>query len=591
MASTTNKMDNFVIGVSEGGGARFAAPTATASPAPASASAGASAIASFGPIAAKGAAVLSAIWNKEEEAAKVEQRTQAENTITKDLSQKIEAIDVARNSGRMTATAASANARSVYQDYISQYPGYKETIDKFFEGSNAYGIGSGIKAAAQSEDDAFKAAQKDGFGSIYDSEEQRAEAVIAHQKFLNAKSGLEVLTQQASLTKLKTETQMLNFKIEAENSMRNFVAKSLPIYQSNLNHLINEVSTGKMSVEEANNAATKLVADARIGMAQSVGGWVDQSQISNVTSILERGLGDFRDRLTGKITQDVLDARLKRIATETELHIMDSSPSMATAAVMSKMAPNSPGVASLIATEANAYYSKVKQAEIKGPPPNVVENTPANKAYLNDLKSGIKGTDDVSVFKNQVNETLRGLHVFGEYAENVKDLNPVIDFIASNEFRDYITKGGELMPDAVSKGSQAAGRFYKENVMQAIKDELLKKEITVMPADIDKSVNPFLPSKAVSTPASEQIRLVNDNGVFKFEAASAVGPVPYAIQRNAEMKVAGLNKDVAPLLNKMTKLQAHLEGKTDYTSAAKQLELEFYRTIGQEAPPKDVDTQ
>tara|TARA_B100000929_G_C15511743_1_gene421134 strand:+ start:17171 stop:18946 length:1776 start_codon:yes stop_codon:yes gene_type:complete len=185
-------------------------------------------------------------------------------------------------------------------------------------------------------------------------------------------------------------------------------------------------------------------------------------------------------------------------------------------------------------------------------------NEAATGSYLNMLKEGM-GSDREDVqqeVQTNINQVLRGLGSYGSMVENPRELNQVADFLAGDQYGSWVSQNGT----AINAENAAAAR----EVVQVQFDEVVR------PLIAEEWRNASQLTYAVPDPARPETAGQTESvtsSIRPFFTGNGVRFVPAdSVQMNPRLraKINDLNRTVAPVVNRLVRMGAHLEGTRDY---------------------------
>ncbi len=161
--------------------------------------------------------------------------------------------------------------------------------------------------------------------------------------------------------------------------------------------------------------------------------------------------------------------------------------------------------------------------------------------------------DEVRV---NINQVLRGLGTYGSMVDNPQQLNNVVEFLTSDDYGEYVESHGTR----INQENASSAR----EVIQVQFDEVVRPLISEEWRNATESLVPALGGALGGTsavgeePTPSVIRPFFTGTGVRFVKGPSDTSVP------VDGKLRDLNRRVAPVLNRLIRLGAHLEGHRDY---------------------------
>lgn len=158
--------------------------------------------------------------------------------------------------------------------------------------------------------------------------------------------------------------------------------------------------------------------------------------------------------------------------------------------------------------------------------------------------------------QTNINQILRGLGSYGSMVENPRELNQVVNFLAGDQYGSWVAQNGT----AINAENAAAAR----EVVQVQFDEVVR------PLIAEEWRNASQLTYAVPDPARPETAGQTESvtsAIRPFFTGNGVRFVPAdSVQMNPRLraKINQLNREVAPVVNRLVRMGAHLEGTRDY---------------------------
>lgn len=491
-------------------------------------------------------------------------------------------------SGQMSSSEARMRMRANLQQFGANNPTLQIDLAKAHTSViKSTGLGDVVYEGTEQEKNQRTleaSAQAEGWIKPDDGPSQRAAGADAYSRWLEAQRILKDEKQRLELqqARVSLSTAGINQRSAALNLQRQQAAVQSQRGIGMASQALTEKVAGDMEqIRRAQEAGIMTREQAAMAINQK---YLEVSQFVS-TNFADAGADYLNGQLTGvKMLHDnyskyvsgaVKAEALKNdndiamgIAAQTALGV----PSIARLAGFSKVLPNSSAILSnQIGAEAAKYLTVNSNVETKpsDPFPDYEEDKVGRDQYFGMMRDAIgkvntgntqgdpkEVADDVM---NNFTNIMRGIEVYSPTAQT-KDYAPVVDFISDPNVGKFVTaQGGWADVNAANRAANTVKFVYDNELVPMIKKEWENFKVAggVGTGKFDPmGVEINRPEQK----ASELIQPVFRGSGVAFDVKPGVTD---AVTRRYAKK---LNEDVAGLLNKMIRSQAHLEGHTDYKS-------------------------
>lgn len=337
-------------------------------------------------------------------------------------------------------------------------------------------------------------------------------------------------------------------------------------FRSDIDKIVEDVDLGAMSAEDAT-----FLLDQQWGTIQSLinsqGSEAGSEFVSSITAPMRSIYDLSRKRVTGEISAELFQNANNINVAKAKLTITNN-PKHAQTLALSSMLPNADLLLSkeigdivLDQLSKNANPESGKVADTTDPDASEETND-----YFQIIKQNVKKLNDGSALDmektevdvmNNLSSVIRGISDYAGSVEKPEDYNNVVAFLASPEVGKLVQKQGGIPSDALEDAKAVFQSEYKDEVIQSLIREFETGTIT----------GPSF--QALQGGAGEEVGF-SDNilPVFSGAGITFVSKVPTGRQAGTgnaiRDRVKTLNKTVAPVLNRLIRLDAHLNGNTDY---------------------------
>lgn len=526
----------------------------------------------------------------------------------------VNSLNAAVEQGAMSQGDAQRKQRALYNQILANRPDLAEQLTSFSKTlSGTEGIGDtlaqGTAVDQQIKEDTKKATAS-GFINPGMTAEQQAEGLNQYRAQQHQLNQMEFYSKQLGLTQQKLAIQSSQESIAASRASRANAAMDLQIKRnklrvqqatsdvatsyfdktrSQLDQLSSDIATGKVSQEAGLAQLEKMKADfATITMP--IRGAAGADYVDAMSKPINDIIDAQKDFLSGKITKEVYQNQLDVKTVHANLEIM-SDPKMAQIVTLSK-AMGANFDLKILSQTGSTMVNYLKRTLEGGPAGNMTPDDPAEqtqtKAFLDTLRQATKNlgnkdpriVDPKETFKEveaHANQVLQGISDFSSAQKNPAQLNAAMDYLASPEFLALQSNGAKFSADAVEGAKNAITTNYNDKLIPAVRDEWNKNK-TVLTSTLPPGGFPAV-SGVVGMASTTQedtntaVRYVWTGNSIRFAPAPG-----YERNPNVIAKAQGLQKKVAPLINKSIRAAAHMDGSQDYSKYFKQNEEAFFGT-------------
>lgn len=337
-------------------------------------------------------------------------------------------------------------------------------------------------------------------------------------------------------------------------------------FNQDLDDIQKRKESGELTPQQAVMAADKSFAVIQQAVnltGRDAGG----EYVNNLTAPL-RGLYENRTKfLNGEIDKNTLENQNSVLLGKSKLNIL-GDPKMAEVTALSNLfGPNTlsllPEVNKTVAdyVQRNANPS-TKPADIL---PDSTDEKASVNTYFGVLKSNMgavnakQGDDKVRTTEElnaNVTNVLKSIDVHSLTVNNPSEYNQVTDFIASPEYGKFVKSGGGIHAEAAENAKNILQSQYMDKVLPVLRQEYEKATTgAVSQLSMARSLTPT--QEVPGVPVTKDIKPVFSGGGVTFRA----DPSASSAVKN---KAKDLNNNVAKVINKLLRMDAHLNGDTDY---------------------------
>lgn len=531
---------------------------------------------------------------------------QATGGAEADLTQKLSTIADAVDSGQINSAYGRTQARAITTAAISNNPMLTEQLqavhDKFI-GDN--GSGAVINKGTQQEQEQTslrQKAQEAGWTNPSDPIDKQNSDAQAFTQFNMATSQLKYLSSQQEYTNLKLDQAKLQGDIRNANQAfvtggivqatdritlqqktnelqaQNAVGSMADGYTTNLNNKLTDIKTrfqnGTLSAQDAIMATDQAAAELKAATASIMGG-AGAQYVNGITEPMQNTINSTKDYFSGKMPLEVLDNQINNNIGRQKL-LMTGDPQNAKAFAFSELIKNPYlGLGELGNATARILLSNGNPNDV---PHNMAQPTPQGqqdaKTYSGVILQGMKTlqSDAPGINKKNmqaevdthVGQMLTGVNAYQLAVKNPGDYRTLVSTIADPAFGKYMVDHGGKLPAGAAAGAQTVlQRDYtdvgvnlmREQYFTALNDPLKSASTG------SNATTGFVPN--MERPKDMTVRAEKITPVF--DGAGVVFKPNEAKPDDATLaSVRDLNRNVAPALNTLVRLDSHLSGSTNY---------------------------
>lgn len=511
--------------------------------------------------------------------------------------------------GDMNSQEGRMRMRANYTRAIADNPGLVNDLAKVHKDIiSTSGLGKVVAEGTEQEQmnlAAEKEASLNGWIPAHLSPDQRQEATQAYLQFKRAQEDLKAEAARVNFETSKINQQSARVGLassqvglqsarlglmQKERSERSRAALGslADTYNYKFSQSLDEIrirhERGEITAQEATLLADQQYATIT-QVTSRIGGDADSEYLNNVTAPMRMRYENTKKFLNGDLDKQVLDNQ-NFISTALQKQIILGDPETARTIATSQLLPNAQvtmmpalnqAVTKILSVNSNM---QTKPADIL---PDTESDKKDTKAYLDILKQGMGRSNNGSLINkdlagpeidSHLSNVLKGIDAYSLSATNPAEYNQVVDFLASPEFGKYASLKGGLPADSATSAKQVLQANYENQVLPLLKDAWEKSKTGPV------GMSTYGRTEVVTggtLNTSDVIKPTFTGGGVSFQVA------PGVTDSRTRAKAADLNKQVAPVLNRLIRMSAHLEGTQDY----KRIYNDNYSSIFGEEQPKE----
>lgn len=520
---------------------------------------------------------------------KAQEQTEAKNTYLAEFQQRQLNIADAVDSGQMSSAKARRLMRKQYSEALSDNPGLADEVRKAHEGIiTTSGLGKIVADGTEAEKEkrrVMSLAANDGYITDDMTEEEQEEGLDRWQQRTRAVSDMEDATKKiglarakvglardqvglqsarVSLSNAKAEATERQARLQAKRAIGSLASTVTGNFRAKAETIRSKVEAGTMTREEGLQTLQGEYMTIK-SQGYQIGRQAGSEDVKYMMAPIDDMMEMTKGWLDGSVSSDIVEnANKLAIGQETAL-LLDDDDARRLAATDQLVKDNIGTLVGETSATLTRLFKKNREPDTK--PANVVDEDPqvkkdylgALKVSINSIGSGIGDENRAESVTANVNNLLAGTAKYGQLVENPSELNDEVAFFASDEFGRASEKGIPLNTEAAA----GAKRIIQTQVEQVVKP-LLREEWENASSVLSSGIqSPRSKAGRGKQPkAVKRTDLVtpvfNGTGVTFVPMTDGVDPT---LAKGAADR---LNKRVAPVINRMVRANAHLEGNTNY---------------------------
>lgn len=480
--------------------------------------------------------------------------------------------------GDMSSMQARTRLRTNLSRAIANNPALQEDLTKSQTAVlKTTGLGQAVfegTATEKQQQSLEDKAVADGWVSPGATDTQKKQAAAAYAQFQN---GLQLIQgEQAGVTlarsKVGYQSDVIGLRQkQREEQSRLALGQIAGAYQTKLGNTFEQIrkahANGQMNALEAEMALDQAFTEVQ-QVSNLIGADAGSDYVNGLTKGMTNMLDNYKRYISGTIELKDLETRnAQAIAIQADQILGD--PKRAQLAAINQIYNNA---APVIFQQMSGEVARILDGNSnqQGKPADILPDTPEGqrdtKVYFNMLKDAMgkaDGVDDPETYRqqlgNNIGKIFKGLEVYGPASSDSASYNNVVDFIADPAFGKYVGKNGLPDEQAAFKAGQVLEFEYVNKALPLVEAEW-RKVMTGGRQVVDPGLGSMggFPRILDQKPAAKLIepKFIGSGITFVAKGGSA----NYLTQRT----VKDLNEKVAPVMNRLIRMTAHLDGGTDY---------------------------
>lgn len=494
------------------------------------------------------------------------------NTLLSDIAQKEAKLNLGVQNGEISPQEASVRSRANFNSTLAAYPAMASDITQLYSSFKATTVtGDREDSIKSTREQAIKTREKENddmrtAGYIITPTTSDAERAIIWNSFQDSRAADRKLkAYQAEVRWHRENTDYdqkqldRDLKFKGLSLMTDIAGSQLNSVNAEMTSLLNSVTSGKMTPEEANLQWNNRMASINGTLVAAAASTGDPSVASSYRTLFDQSDALFKKMVDPKSDKTKWQTELSEFKARQQLALIQQNPEARALATTTTLFGNQPVLSAAAAKVTDTAFKQVSEGLLytgstpvsNGQPtkfvPQVVGNPNVEPGVIEGLREGVKqiragnpknkeaATIEAS---NSVNNILVQTGKMIDSGVQPASLKGVANFFSSPEYA-YMVQHGQIDRQAAQTAKKVFQLTYEPAVVDAIGNKLGEK--------VETSDGKFAPLAA-------SLEVKWNGAGFEFSAIKGSKAV------NA---ITDLKKTEAGL-TQIVRLGAHMEGSTDY---------------------------
>jgi len=511
-------------------------------------------------------------------------------SVLADFTSKSIEIAEAIDTGAITNSEGRARSRALVQERISSNPELSgDLIKTFSDISKAKGLGGVLaeKSPEQQADEAArKSAREGGWTSDLLDRDQNEVGLVSFKRQQQTLVSMEFAQKEQALVNARLSGRSSSIALEQTtnklNSRNNLALIATDQAVLNRNRVETVINDDRLSPQDK----VIRINDIKLAYQQSVrdiAGDADVTFINNMTAPTIEMFDNALARADGTLDAASYKTQVDGLIAKQQFNMLNNSDRSIQAVAVSRLFPTSTTLALPIEEAALALMGQGQEKPgIEAPP---VLTTPSEQgkkdvmSYLSMVKQGINDQLNGAIkidnethkeqVDNNLNNMFRSINAYALAVDSPSDYNELADFIATPSTGRYMEKEKQgLDVDAMAQAQNIMEIQYSSVLIPLIREEMSKQVVinTVLAGGRGGGVG----RTQMSNLAQPVFRGSGVTFVLTQEGNENKNKAQMALQ------VQRMNRVVAPQVNKMIRISAHLSASTDYRKVWEEFQEQIF---------------
>lgn len=413
---------------------------------------------------------------------------------------------------------------------------------------------------------------------------ERGQVGLTRDRLGVQKDQIAISRGQMGIESDRIGLQRLRASVEAESALGTMAGSYFQKFNADIQEISRQVEAGEIDEVSAQRLLDQQYAVIQ-NLVRGVGAEARSDYLNNLTTgfdDLYRSAGKY---ISGEMTLEALERRTNvDLAIQNNLITGDPDRARVIATTNIVRHPLTTLMTDKAITNHLMEFLGDNGTE-EGPPANLM-----NPRYRQDtgsyidilrpnLRSASQGTleEDVNApqganpyeeVATHVQQTLRSVSAYSNAVNDPSEFNEVVQLFASDEFREYATSGNLRFDQAEAQSAhEVLMAQYHEVFLPLLRDEW--RSANVDTGVLRSGSGVLATGERETQPVGSLIQPSFVGGGFRFSTTSD--------NQRVRNKVREMNRDVAPVVNRMLKSSAHLERHDNYEKIYRELVEPLFR--------------
>lgn len=413
---------------------------------------------------------------------------------------------------------------------------------------------------------------------------ERGQVGLTRDRLGVQKDQIAISRGQMGIESDRIGLQRLRASVEAETALGTMAGSYFQKFNSDIQEISRQVEAGEIDEVSAQRLLDQQYAVIQ-NLVRGVGAEARSDYLNNLTTGFDDLYSSASKYISGEMTLEALERR-SNVDLAIQNNLITGDPDRARVIATTNIVRHPlTGILTDRAITNHLMEFLGDNGTEEGPPANLMnpryrQDTgsyigilrpnlrSASQGTLEEDVNAPQGADPYEEVATHVQQTLRSVSAYSNAVNDPSEFNEVVQLFASDEFREYATSGSLRFDQAEAQSAhEVLMAQYHEVFLPLLRDEWRS-------ANVDTGVLPsgsgvLATGESETQPVGSLIQPSFVGGGFRFSTTSDNPRV-----RN---KVREMNREVAPVVNRMVKSSAHLERHDNYEKIYRELVEPLFR--------------
>lgn len=489
-----------------------------------------------------------------------------DNYAVADFSKRLITLTDSADRGIIPRSEANTKSRALLVQYLAQHPQSQENLRGAWSA-----IVKTTKIAEPTESEKLQNkmitdAASAGWIKSWMTDEQKVVAADNYAEFNAIAKRQDKYVSDLNMSKTEMEVNAMRRKNDAQIAIPQLGEVYFDKFNTDMQDIMMEVDnySGPDKAKVLAEAVNRV--DAQLALVNStvnsIGAHAGGDYVNSVVAPMKELADITKKRLKGEYTTEAYKAEVDNRVARQSLQLFLNDPNTAKYVAASELMRNTPG-AMIRPMEEWAVNALQDNSTEDGHNKNLISDGQLStekgiKQYFDVVNSGMDKLNsksfagDPAALKSeldaQVTNIVLGVDQYARTSKSPAAYNQLIDFFASNRFKQY-SQGGGIPKDAAESAATAISQNYTEVVLPMVKDEY---EMAIRGGKSGLAVRHG--QAKTGKVVSEFVEPVFSGDAMTFKSRTG-NPT-----KEQDAVIRDLNKRVAPVVNKLMRATSNLSG-------------------------------